>query len=57
MQVLLRRRRDCFWIKYFIEVDKNLMTNVAGVFCAGDMIGGLLQISKAVNEIVFILEK
>jgi len=34
----------------FIEVDKNLMTNVAGVFCAGDMIGGLLQIVKAVSD-------
>ena len=34
----------------FILVDKNFMTNVAGVFCAGDMIGGLLQISKAVSD-------
>lgn len=34
----------------FIMVDKNFMSNVAGVFCAGDMIGGLLQISKAVSD-------
>lgn len=34
----------------FVEVDKNYMTNVAGVFAAGDMIGGLLQISKAVSD-------
>ena len=34
----------------FIMVDKNYMTNVAGAFCAGDMIGGLLQISKAVSD-------
>lgn len=34
----------------FILVDKSFMTNVAGVFCAGDMIGGLLQISKAVSD-------
>ena len=34
----------------FIVVDRNFMTNVAGAFCAGDMIGGLLQISKAVSD-------
>ncbi len=34
----------------FIMVDKNYMTNVAGVFAAGDMIGGLLQVSKAVGD-------
>ena len=34
----------------FIMVDSSFMTNVAGAFCAGDMIGGLLQISKAVSD-------
>lgn len=34
----------------FILVDKNFMTNVAGAFSAGDMIGGLLQVSKAVSD-------
>ena len=34
----------------FIMIDKNYMTNVAGVFAAGDMVGGLLQVSKAVSD-------
>ena len=34
----------------FVLVDKEFMTNVAGVFAAGDVIGGLLQISKAVSD-------
>lgn len=34
----------------YIMVDKNYMTNVAGVFAAGDAIGGLLQVSKAVSD-------
>ena len=34
----------------FIEVDKNYMTNVAGIFAAGDVIGGLLQVAKAVSD-------
>ena len=34
----------------FIVVDKQFMTNVAGVFAAGDMIGGLLQVCKAVSD-------
>lgn len=34
----------------FILVDKNYMTNIAGVFAGGDAIGGLLQVSKAVSD-------
>ena len=34
----------------FVMVDKSFMTNVAGVFAAGDMIGGLLQIIKAASD-------
>jgi len=34
----------------FIEVDRNMATNVAGVFAAGDCIGKPYQISKAVGE-------
>lgn len=33
-----------------IVVDKNYMTNIPGLFAAGDCIGGLLQISKAVSD-------
>ncbi len=33
-----------------IDVDKNFMTNVAGVFAAGDCIKGLRQVSKAVGD-------
>lgn len=33
-----------------IVVDRNFMTNLAGVFAAGDCIGGLLQVSKAVGD-------
>lgn len=33
-----------------LVVDKNLMTNVPGIFAGGDVIGGLLQISKAVSD-------
>jgi len=33
-----------------IVVDKNHMTNIPGLFAAGDCIGGLLQISKAVSD-------
>jgi len=33
-----------------IKVDKNFSTNVAGVFAGGDVIGGLLQVSKAVSD-------
>lgn len=33
-----------------IIVDKNMATNVPGLFAAGDCVGGLLQISKAVSD-------
>lgn len=33
-----------------IVVDENFMTNVDGLFAAGDAIGGFLQISKAVSD-------
>jgi len=33
-----------------IVVDENYMTNIPGLFAAGDCIGGLLQIAKAVND-------
>jgi len=33
-----------------IVVDNNYMTNIPGLFAAGDCIGGLLQISKAVSD-------
>ena len=34
----------------FIQVDREMRTNVAGVFAAGDCTGGFLQISVAVGE-------
>ncbi len=33
-----------------IKVDENMMTNIPGVFAAGDCTGGLLQVSKAVYD-------
>ena len=33
-----------------VVVDSNMMTNIPGLFAAGDCTGGLLQISKAVYE-------
>jgi len=33
-----------------IEIDENGMTNIPGLFAAGDCTGGILQISKAVYE-------
>lgn len=33
-----------------IEVNENMETNVKGIFACGDLIGGLLQVSKAVYE-------
>jgi len=33
-----------------IVVDENYMTNIPGLFAAGDCIGGLLQIAKAVDD-------
>jgi thioredoxin reductase (NADPH) len=34
----------------YIVVDKNFMTNVDGLFAAGDCIGGLLQVVKAASD-------
>ena len=33
-----------------IVVDENMATNIPGLYAAGDCIGGLLQISKAVSD-------
>ncbi len=33
-----------------IVIDENFMTNIPGLFAAGDCVGGLLQISKAVSD-------
>lgn len=33
-----------------LVVDKNYMTNVPGIFAAGDVIGGLLQVVKAASD-------
>lgn len=33
-----------------LVVDRNMATNIAGIYCAGDCTGGLLQISKAVSD-------
>lgn len=33
-----------------IKVDENLMTNIDGLFAAGDAIGGFLQLTKASND-------
>lgn len=33
-----------------IIVDKNYMTNIPGIFAGGDIIGGLLQVSKASSD-------
>lgn len=33
-----------------IKIDRNYQTNVAGLFAAGDCIGGVLQIAKAVSD-------
>jgi len=33
-----------------ILVDENFMTNLPGIFAAGDCIGGLLQVAKAVSD-------
>ena len=34
----------------YITVDKDMMTNISGIFAGGDIIGGLLQVSKAVSD-------
>jgi len=36
--------------KSFIGVDRNQETNIEGVFAAGDVTGGVMQISTAVGE-------
>lgn len=36
--------------KDIIVVDKSYMTNLPGVFAAGDVVGGLLQVSKSVSD-------
>lgn len=33
-----------------IEINQNYMTNLEGIFAGGDVIGGLLQISKAISD-------
>ena len=33
-----------------IVVDENYMTNLEGIFAGGDVIGGLLQVAKAVSD-------
>ena len=43
-------RIGAFLDKNNIVVDKNYMTNVPGLFAAGDAIGGLLQIVKATSD-------
>lgn len=34
----------------YIIVDENMMTNMKGVFACGDIVGGVAQIAKAVND-------
>lgn len=46
----IAKRLGVLMNKDFIVVDKNYMTNIAGVFAGGDVIGGLLQVSKAVSD-------
>lgn len=43
-------RMGAFIDKNNIVVDENFMTNIPGLFAAGDCIGGLLQIAKAVDD-------
>ncbi len=43
-------RMGAFIEKNNIIVDKEYMTNIPGLFAAGDCIGGLMQIAKAVND-------
>lgn len=46
----ISKRLGLFMAKNYIVIDKNMMTNVAGVFACGDVVGGLLQVSKAVSD-------
>ncbi len=43
-------RMGAFIEKNSIVVDENFMTNIPGLFAAGDCIGGLLQIVKAASD-------
>jgi thioredoxin reductase (NADPH) len=43
-------RMGAFIEKNSIDIDKNFMTNIPGLFAAGDCIGGLLQIVKAASD-------
>lgn len=43
-------RMGAFIDKNNIVVDEKFMTNIPGLFAAGDCIGGLLQIAKAVSD-------
>jgi len=43
-------RMGAFIEKNVIVVDDNFMTNIPGLFAAGDCIGGLSQIAKAVSD-------
>lgn len=33
-----------------LVVDNNYMTNIPGIFAAGDVIGGMLQVVKAASD-------
>ncbi len=46
----LARKLGVFTEAGQIKTDNNMMTNVPGVFAAGDCTGGLLQISKSVSD-------
>lgn len=43
-------RMGAFVEKNLISVDSRFMTNIPGLFAAGDCIGGLFQIAKAVSD-------
>lgn len=43
-------RMGAFLEDNYIVVDKDYMTNIPGLFAAGDCIGGLLQIAKATSD-------
>ena len=36
--------------KGYIIVDSNMQTNIAHIYAGGDVVGGLLQVSKAVSD-------
>ena len=43
-------RMGAFLDNNYIVVDEEFMTNIPGLFAAGDCIGGLLQIVKAASD-------